>query len=44
MKTYELNSKIIVNCRDISDVNADKIPGSGIMLAGCPCQAVSSGT
>ena len=41
VKTYQLNSKIQVDCRDIHDVKADEIPDFDIMLAGFPCQAFS---
>ena len=34
MKTYELNSKITVNCRDIPDAKADEIADFDVMLAG----------
>ena len=34
VKTYELNSKITENCRDIPDVNADEIADFDVMLAG----------
>ena len=40
-KTYELNSKINVDCRDINDVKTDEIPDFDVMLAGFPCQAFS---
>ena len=33
MKTYELNSKITVNCRDIPDANADEISNFDIKFA-----------
>lgn len=41
VKTYELNSKIKVDCRDIHEVQADEIPDFDVMLAGFPCQAFS---
>ena len=41
VKTYELNSKIKVDCRDIHDVKAEEIPDFDVMLAGFPCQAFS---
>lgn len=41
VKTYELNSEIKVDCRDIHEVNADEIPDFDVMLAGFPCQAFS---
>ena len=41
VQTYELNSDIKVDCRDIHDVNADEIPDFDVMLAGFPCQAFS---
>lgn len=40
-KTYELNSRIKVDCRDINRVKAEDIPGFDILLAGFPCQAFS---
>ncbi|MDO4967043.1 MAG: DNA cytosine methyltransferase [Lachnospiraceae bacterium] len=39
--TYELNSDIKVDCRDIHEVEADQIPDFDVMLAGFPCQAFS---
>lgn len=43
VKTYELNSNIKVDCRDVRVVSeeADKLPDFDIMLAGFPCQAFS---
>ena len=41
VKTYELNSKIKVDCRDIHDVKTEEIPDFDVMLAGFPCQAFS---
>ena len=41
IKTYELNSKIKVDCRDIHDVKSCEIPDFDVMLAGFPCQAFS---
>ena len=41
VKTYELNSKIKVDCRDIHDIHADEIPDFDVLLAGFPCQAFS---
>ena len=41
VQTYELNSNIKVDCRDIHDVKADEIPDFDVMLAGFPCQAFS---
>ena len=43
VKTYELNSKIKVDCRDIRDVvkQIDNIPDFDVLLAGFPCQAFS---
>ena len=40
-KTYELNSNIKVDCRDIHDVKSEEIPDFDVMLAGFPCQAFS---
>ena len=39
--TYELNSDIKVDCRDIHKVQAEQIPDFDVMLAGFPCQAFS---
>lgn len=39
--TYELNSDIKVDCRDIHEVQAEQIPDFDVMLAGFPCQAFS---
>lgn len=43
VRTYELNSNIKVDCRDIRTVadEAYKLPDFEIMLAGFPCQAFS---
>ena len=41
VKTYEMNAKIKVDCRDIHEVQADEIPDFDVMLAGFPCQAFS---
>lgn len=41
VKTYELNSEIKVDCRDINEVKANEIPDFDVMLAGFPCQAFS---
>lgn len=41
VKTYEKNSKIKVDCRDIHDVKAEEIPDFDVLLAGFPCQAFS---
>jgi len=41
VKTYEANSKLKVDCRDIHDVKVDEIPDFDVMLAGFPCQAFS---
>lgn len=41
VKTYELNSKIKVDCRDIHEVKVEEIPDFDVMLAGFPCQAFS---
>lgn len=43
VKTYELNSDLKVDCRDIREVvkNIDAIPDFDVMLAGFPCQAFS---
>ena len=39
--TYELNSDIKVDTRDIHEVKAEEIPDFDVMLAGFPCQAFS---
>ncbi len=39
--TYELNSIIKVDRRDINDIKANEIPDFDVMLAGFPCQAFS---
>lgn len=41
VKTYELNSNIKVDCRDICAVHPDEIPNMDICVAGFPCQAFS---
>ncbi len=41
VKTYELNSKVKVDCRDIREVKSEEIPEFDVMLAGFPCQAFS---
>lgn len=41
VKTYELNSKLKVDCRDIHEVKPEQIPDFDVMLAGFPCQAFS---
>lgn len=43
VRTYEMNSDIKVDCRDVRIVSeeADKLPDFDIMLAGFPCQAFS---
>lgn len=43
VRTYELNSELKVDCRDIREVvkNIDAIPDFDVMLAGFPCQAFS---
>lgn len=41
VKTYELNSKIKIDCRDINEVKSEEIPDFDVMLAGFPCQAFS---
>lgn len=42
-KTYELNSNVKVDCRDIREVvkDIDALPDFDVMLAGFPCQAFS---
>lgn len=39
--TYEMNSKIKVDCRDIREVQPDDVPDCDVILAGFPCQAFS---
>ena len=41
VRTYELNSKLKVDCRDIREVKAEEIPDFDVLLAGFPCQAFS---
>lgn len=41
VKTYELNFKIKVDCRDIKSVAIEEIPDFDVLLAGFPCQAFS---
>lgn len=41
VKTFNFNSKIQADHRDINDVKASEIPDFDIMLAGFPCQAFS---
>ena len=41
VKTYEENSELKVDCRDINEVKAEQIPDFDVMLAGFPCQAFS---
>ena len=41
IETYELNSNIKVDRRDIHEVQASEIPDFDVMLAGFPCQAFS---
>lgn len=41
VQTYELNSNIKVDCRDVHDVLPSQIPRFDVMLAGFPCQAFS---
>lgn len=41
VKTYELNSALKVDCRDIREVMPGQIPDFDVMLAGFPCQAFS---
>lgn len=39
--TYNKNSNIVADCRDIREVKCEEIPDFDIMLAGFPCQAFS---
>lgn len=41
VKTYELNSKIKVDCRDIRTVQPTEIPDFDLLMGGFPCQAFS---
>ena len=41
VKTYQENSSIKVDCRDINTVKTEEIPDFDVMLAGFPCQAFS---
>lgn len=41
VRTYELNSKLKVDCRDIREVKPEEIPDFDVLLAGFPCQAFS---
>ncbi len=41
VKTYEANSDLKVDCRDINNVKVEEIPNFDVMLAGFPCQAFS---
>lgn len=41
VETYELNSELKVDCRDIHEVKTSEIPNFDVMLAGFPCQAFS---
>jgi DNA (cytosine-5)-methyltransferase 1 len=40
-QTYELNSDLKVDVRDIHNVKTDEVPNFDVMLAGFPCQAFS---
>ena len=40
-ETFELNSKVRVDIRDIREIKSDEIPDFDVMLAGFPCQAFS---
>lgn len=41
VQTYELNSNIKVDCRDIREVVPEQIPDFDVCLAGFPCQSFS---
>lgn len=41
VRTYELNHKTKVDCRNICDVKAEEIPDFEVMIAGWPCTDVS---
>ena len=41
VRTYELNSDIKVDCRDIREVIPEQIPDFDVCLAGFPCQSFS---
>lgn len=40
-KTYSLNHKNLIDCRDIRDVKTEELPDFDVMLAGFPCQPFS---
>ena len=42
VQTYEANSNLKVDCRDIRTVKASEIPAFDILLGGFPCQAFST--
>lgn len=42
VQTYEFNSRLKVDCRDIRTVKSEEIPDFDILLGGFPCQAFSS--
>lgn len=41
VKTYELNSDLKVDCRDIREVQPDELPDFDVLMGGFPCQAFS---
>lgn len=42
VKTYEVNSDLKVDCRDIRTVSSNEIPNFDVLVGGFPCQAFST--